>query len=123
MTNLSKAKMTLAVVCVLFFVLGGGAVFAVSPWLVEIGVWRPITRVETQPDFDAKLGLTRAQIDQRESLYREWDAELKSIDNEMKKGYYPRIQEVNKRYADRLYREILTPAQRATLDELSTGRQ
>ena len=120
MTSLSKAKLTLALVCILFFVLGSGSMFALAP-LVKLS-WSRAPSVQADPDFARLLKLTPDQIKKEQRIYREWDARLKIIDDEIKRTFYPRIQGTNKKFSERL-NGILTPEQRLLLEEYSTGKR
>lgn len=121
MTSLSKAKLTLTLVCILFFVLGSCSIFAISP-LRRLAGWSGAPTMSADPDFAALLDLNTKQVAEQQSIYRAWDAQLKKIEDEIKRTYYPRIQELNKRFSDRL-RDILTDEQRTRLDEYSTGKR
>ena len=121
MTSLSKAKLTLALVCILFFVLGSCSIFAISP-LRRLAGWSSAPTMSADPDFAALLDLNTEQVAKQKSIYRAWDAQLKKIDDEIKRKYFPRIQELNKAFSDQL-RDILTEEQRTQLDEYSTGKR
>lgn len=119
MTRLFRAKVALAVLCVLFFLLGTGSTIAVAP-LISLEKWWTRQTAPADPELDKRLGLTADQIRQRDALYREWEAANKQIEMEIRRTYYPRFQAVAKSIQER-YRTILTPEQLRLFEELSTG--
>lgn len=114
MTKLTRAKVALTALCVLFFLLGAGATAAYGPLITTIVGDRGT-------DWKERLALSGEQIDREAALKREWNAELELIDREIRTIYGPKIQGVNKHFADRLKNEILTPEQRRLMEEYSTG--
>lgn len=120
MTRLSKAKIMLALACVLFFLLGTGTTMAVLPVIVPGWVNPPPPPPD--PEWDKVLGLTHDQIQKRNALLREADAALKKVKFEIDRTYRPRILAIQQRLTDQ-YRAILTPQQRKDMDDYSTGRK
>ena len=121
MTRLTRARLILAVVCILFFLLGTGTM-AVVP-LTPLADWFAGKRIKPDLKYDVLLHLSGEQVEKRDALYREWNARLKQIKDEIKKVYYPKIQKVNREIQDRLFNEILDDEQRVLFDEYSTGKR
>ena len=121
MTRLSRAKTTLFVVCMLFFLLGTGSALCMGPFLPLDSWWKTPA---TKPDLNwaRVLGLTPEQLKKQESLLREEDAALEMIELEIKRTYYPRLKAIRQQTVDRLRLDVLNPEQRKLFDDYSTGR-
>ena len=116
MTKLTRARLTLAALCVLFFLLGTGSTMAVFP---------PVSQSDPlpEPNYDKLLHLTVDQVAQRDALIREWEARHRKINDELKKMFYPRFQKLSREIQERFRNDILDEEQRVLFDEYSTGKR
>lgn len=116
MTRLTRARLTLAALCALFFLLGTGSTMAVFP---------PVSPSDSipNPNYDELLHLTAGQVAQRNALIREWEARHRKIDDELKKIFYPRFQQLSREIQERFRNDILNQEQRILFDEYSTGKR
>ena len=121
MTRLSRAKTTLFVVCVLFFLLGTGSALCMAPFL-PLESWQTKSAMQSDLNWARILGLTEEQLKKQESLLREENAALDMVELEIKRTYYPRLKAIRQQTVDRLRLEVLNPEQRKLFDDYSTGR-
>ena len=115
MTKLTRARLTLAARCALFFLLGTGSTMAVFP---------PVSPTDPPvPNYDELLHLTADQVAKRNALIREWEAKHRKINDELKKIFYPRFQKLSREIQERFRNDILNEEQRVLFDEYSTGKR